>query len=264
MRFKLKINVGKKNYGNALPISYMYEQSAVIYRILSLGDEEYTNWLHENGYNIGSKKFKLFNYSPFLIPSYRVVDDRLFVLSDQMEWYITFLPERSTETFIRGVFSDRVFQIGDKKSKVQCKVLNVEALPSPTYSSQMTFETLSPICLTRLEANGKTTYISPGDPSAKDIMLYSLTEKYRIIKGVPFSGDLSSCAFELLNTPKPKLATFKIGTPMETRVKGYHCKFKISLPKELMEIMYESGVGSKGSQGFGMVRVCNKTINRNE
>lgn len=264
MRFKLNINIDKEKYGNILPINYMYEQSAVVYRILSLGNEEYTNWLHENGYSTGGKKFKLFNYSPFVVSSYQVVDDRLFVLNDQMEWYITFLPERSTETFIRGVFSDRVFQIGDKKSKIQCKVANIEAFSPPVYSSQMMFETLSPMCLARLETNGKTIYVSPDDPSAKDMILYSLTEKYRIIKGIPFPGDLSSYAFELLNTPKPKLATFKIGTPMETKVKGYHCKFKISLPKELMEILYESGAGSKGSQGFGMVKVYNKTINNNE
>lgn len=257
MRFKLKLYIDKEKCGNILPISYMYEQSAVIYRVLSLGDEEYANWLHENGYSEGNKVFKLFNYSPFIISSYRIIDDRLLAMSDEMEWYITFLPERSTETFIRGVFSDRVFQIGDKKSKIQCKVLNIEALPSLEYSSQMAFETLSPMCLSRLEANGKTTYVSPDDPSAKDIILYSLTEKYRIIKGVPFPGDLSFYAFELLNTPKPKLATFKIGTPMETKVKGYHCKFKISLPKELMEILYESGAGSKGSQGFGMVKAIN-------
>ncbi|MDL2222350.1 CRISPR-associated endoribonuclease Cas6 [Parabacteroides sp. OttesenSCG-928-N08] len=257
MRFKLNIEVHKDKQGNILPISYMYEQSAVIYRILSLGDKEYTNWLHENGYNEGGKTFKLFNFSPFIISSYQIVDDRLLVLSDQIEWYITFLPEQSTESFIRGVFSDRVFQIGDKKSKIQCKVINIEALPPPKYNSEMIFKTLSPICLSRLESNGRSTYLSPDDPSAKEMILYSLTEKYRIIKGNAFPGDLSSYTFELLNTPKPKLATFKMGTPMETRVKGYHCEFKINLPKELMEIMYESGIGSKGSQGFGMVKLIN-------
>lgn len=254
MRFKLSLFVEKEVCGNILPINYMYEQSSVIYRIFSSGDKEYTDWLHENGYREGNKTFKLFNFSPFIIPSYRVIGDRLLVLSDQIEWYLTFLPDRSTETFIRGVFSDRVFQIGDKKSKIQCKVNNIEALPAPAYSSQMVFETMSPMCLARPDENGRTTYISPDDPMAKEMILYSLMEKYRIIKGVPFQGDLSDYDFCILSQPKAKLITIKADTSMETRVKGYHCKFKVKLPKELMEILYESGAGSKGSQGFGLVK----------
>jgi CRISPR-associated endoribonuclease Cas6 len=32
------------------------------------------------------------------------------------------------------------------------------------------------------------------------------------------------------------------------------CKFKIKLPEELMRVMYEGGIGEKGSLGFGMAR----------
>jgi CRISPR-associated endoribonuclease Cas6 len=33
-------------------------------------------------------------------------------------------------------------------------------------------------------------------------------------------------------------------------------RFSIRLPEELMKMLYETGVGEKGSMGFGMVEFC--------
>ena len=39
MRFKLILEVNKREFGNLLPINYQYEQSGAIYKILSKADE---------------------------------------------------------------------------------------------------------------------------------------------------------------------------------------------------------------------------------
>jgi len=260
VRFKLTLNIDKQAFGNILPINYQYEQSACIYRILFSGDKEYASWLHNNGFQTDNKQFKFFNYSPFIISSYERIDNRLLIYSDTVEWYITFLPDKSTESFIRGIFTDRVFQIGDKKSKVQFKVQSIEALPPVTYRPEMTFQTLSPICIARKEESGRTTYLPPTDPYAKQSILYSLMEKYKIYYNKPYAGDITAYDFKVLNQPKEKLITIKAGTPDEIKVKGYNCLFKINLPEELMSVLYETGIGIKGSQGFGMVNV-NRTPN---
>ena len=41
----------------------------------------------------------------------------------------------------------------------------------------------------------------------------------------------------------------------ETKVRGFMCKLEIEAPIELMQLMYEGGVGSMNSQGFGCLRV---------
>ena len=254
MKFKLKLYLEKSVFGNILPINYQYELSAVIYRILSSGDNEYALWLHDNGFLKELKQFKFFTYSPLLIRSFKQIDDRLSIYNDVVEWYITFLPDKSTETFIRGIFTDRIFQLGDKKSKVQFRVQSIEALAPIKYQPEMTFQSLSPICIVRREENGGNTYLLPTDPDAAGTILYSLKEKYHVWHKKPFAGDLSDYYFEVLDHPKPKLITIKIGTPEESKVKGYNCRFKIRLPEELMELLFETGIGSKGSQGFGMVK----------
>ena len=67
MEFKITLNINRI-HGDLLPFNYQYEQSAVIYRILAQADTQYSSWLHENGYQLnGSKRFKLFCYSPFIL-----------------------------------------------------------------------------------------------------------------------------------------------------------------------------------------------------
>lgn len=258
MRFKLTLHIEKSAFGNILPIDYQYAQSALIYRILSFGDAKYTNWLHDNGFIQDRKQFKFFNYSPLLIQSYKRVADRLLILNDTVEWFLTFLPERSTEAFVRGVFADRIFQLGDKQSCVQFRVLSVEALPPTACQPEMTFKALSPMCIIRREEDGRNSYLPPTDPDAARIILYSLKEKYKFWHGHSFEGDLSQYDFQVLDEPKAKLITIKAGTREESKVKGYHCRFKMRLPEELMELMVSTGIGSKGSQGFGMVGIHNK------
>ena len=129
MRFKLILEVNKRAFGGMLPINYQYEQSAAIYKILSGADEAYASWLHDNGFRLESgKTFKLFVYSRFKIENFRILRDteRLQIFSDTVEWQVGFLPEKSTEKFIQGVFQDQVFEIGDTKSVVQFIVRSVE------------------------------------------------------------------------------------------------------------------------------------------
>ena len=60
MRFKLTLKINREKYGDTLPLSYQYEASSAIYRILSKADKEYSTWLHDNGFNLEpKKKFKL-------------------------------------------------------------------------------------------------------------------------------------------------------------------------------------------------------------
>lgn len=254
MRCKLILRVEKQAFGNILPINYQYEQSAVIYRVLASGNENYAQWLHSNGFALDKKQFRLFNFSPLVIASRKQMGDRILIFSDTVEWYITFLPDKSTENFIKGIFTDRIFQLGDRQSKVQFQVQSVEALPPMRFESEMSFKTISPMVISRKEENGRIAYLSPLDPYVEDSVLYSLTEKYKAFYDSPFTEDISAYKFTLLNTPKEKLITIKAGTPEETKVKGYKCSFKICLPEILMKIMYETGIGSKGSQGFGMIK----------
>jgi CRISPR-associated endoribonuclease Cas6 len=137
---------------------------------------------------------------------------------------------------------------------VRFAVQHVEALPTLTYREEsITFETISPVCISTKDDQMVTKYLSPVDEKARGNIILGLMHKYEAFYRKKYEGVINY-DFKILNEPKPVLTKIKAGTPEETKVKGYMCKFKIKLPKELMRVMYEGGIGEKGSLGFGMAR----------
>lgn len=262
MKFKLTLKIDRK-HGDLLPFNYQYEQSAVIYRILAQADTQYASWLHENGYQLnGSKRFKLFCYSPFIFEKVRPLPKEgcLNIIGERTTWYISFIPEKSTLEFFIGIFAHQSFTIGNKEHRVSFGVAGVEAMPMPPLSEDMTFQALSPICVKQHE-DGKTVYLSPDNPKFAAGILKGLKARYESIHGQPFDMNDNAFAFELTgNKVKAKLITIKANTPYESRVRGYLCSFRMKAPLELMKIACEGGIGEQCSQGFGFIEIKKETI----
>lgn len=257
MRFKLSLNINKAAFGDKIPLNYAYEQSALIYRVISKSDSLFSEWLHENGFKSENKRFKLFTFSRFHIPQYRIEGDCIRIMSDTIEWYISFLPERTTQEFIQGLFQNHTFELGTRKANVQFNVREISVVPPPTFENTMSFKTLSPICISLKNDDGKVDYLSPEHPKATSLIRQNLLSKYHAFYGEQFAQDFDF-DFKVLNTPKSVLVTIKSGTPQQTRVRGFMCKFRMTAPHELMKIAYDAGVGEKGSIGFGMVKEIDK------
>ena len=254
MRFKLTLQILPDTLGRELPINYQYELSAAIYRILSCSDKDYSLWLHENGFIAGGKRFKLFTFSNLIVSQYSIHKERqrLIIKSDTVEWYISFLPEKSTQQFIEGVFRQQSFHIADKISGVEFLVREVQVMPPLDYLKEMYFQTLSPVCVSKRRDDGKSDYLSPTDSSYVSGLVTGLLARYEAYYGKEYEGEVC-CDFQVLNEPKPVLIKIKEGTPQQTFVKGFRYNFKVNLPEVLMSIGYESGWGEKGAIGFGMI-----------
>lgn len=258
MRFKVTLSVNQHIFGRRIPLNYQYELSAVIYHILASGNESYAEWLHENGFQLeNGKTFKLFTFSRLKPENFRILrqSNQVELLSGKVEWQIGFQPEKSTQRFIEGLFQKRVFEVGNRQSVVQFQVENIEMMSPPDYSDTMTFETLSPISVSKRLEDGRDYYPQNGEEFGKadwvrDRLLQNLLDKYEAIEGKSYEGD-SFLDMMTLSEPKSSLVTIKAGTPQETKVRGFMCKLAIHCPTELMRIAYESGLGEGNSQGFG-------------
>lgn len=225
---------------------------------MASGNDTYAAWLHENGFQLeNGKAFKLFTFSRLKPEKYKVLRqlNQIVLQSDNIEWQISFLPEKSTQRFIEGLFQNQIFEVGNKESVVQFQVESIQMLPSPEFTDAMTFEALSPITVSQRLEDGRDYY--PRDAKefskerwVKDRLLQNLLDKYEAFYGKPYEGDLF---FDMMTLTEPKsaLVTLKAGTPQETKVRGFLCKIALHCPAELMRIAYESGLGEGNSQGFG-------------
>ncbi|MCM1531200.1 MAG: CRISPR-associated endoribonuclease Cas6 [Bacteroides sp.] len=254
MRFVLKLQLDPEDKHRALPLNYQYELSAAIYRILALGDEKYATWLHENGFEADNKRFKLFTFSNLRVPRYEVDKElgRLHILSDEVYWQMGFLPDKSTKEFIKGVFNHQVFSVGDRVSRVEFAVRDIELFPEVSLKETEIFRTLSPVVVSLRNESGKQVYLSPEHPDYLNGILIGLKARYKAYYGEDYKGS-EACGFRLLDRPRSALVKIKADTPQQTYVRGFRYKCELSLPEPLMRIAYECGLGEKGSIGFGMI-----------
>lgn len=262
MRFQISLCAVNSRFGKRLPLNYQYELSAATYHILASANEEFAEWLHENGFQMeNGKQFKLFTFSRLKPAEFRILrqSNQLELLSDRVEWQITFLPERSTQKFVEGLFQKRVFEVGNRQSVVQFQVDSIEMLPSPEFTDTMTFEAISPITVSQKLEDGRDAYPQTAEefskaPWVRERLLQNLLDKYEAFYGTPYEGERF---FDMMTLTEPKsaLVTIKAGTPQETKVRGFLCRLALHCPAELMRIAYESGLGEGNSQGFGCLGV---------
>lgn len=259
MRFRISLEV--LGHGNpTIPINYQYETSAWIYHTIAKGNREYASWLHRNGFADGNKQFRLFTFSRLLIADKRVIADRIHIQSGVISVVLSFLPEKSTEEFIRGVFANQHFVLGDSRSRVELRVSSVELIPDPAFTDTMVFEAMSPIVLSVRGSNGAPHYTAPSEVGTASRLQHNLLRKYKVFYGGSFVGT-HALGFELLSLPRKHGITIKAGTAEQTRVIGYAYRFKIKLAPELLRVGYSSGFGEKNSMGFGCVEVANEKSN---
>jgi len=247
-------------FGNRLPINYQYELSAWIYRIIEQGDLQYAEWLHQNGFSENHRNFKLFVFSNLYSQGIRFEKDRLIFRSDNASFYLSLLPEKSTEAFIKGIFKEQEFFLGDKVSKVQFSVQQIELAHPPDFTKSFVFKTLSPVVVTVGQENSRyPRYVNPEENNYGQLIFNNLTEKYKSFHQKPFAGD-TNFKFELLSPPRSKLIRIKAGTSEETQVRGYVFTFRLAADSELLKIMYDAGFGEKNAQGFGCVEHNEKRL----
>ncbi len=261
MRLRLCLTVDRQLC--ILPINYMYFLSAWIYKTIYASDSAFCEWLHEQGYGYENKRFKLFTFSRlFIRPKWRRDGDRLKIYSGRAELQLSFYVEKAVEHFIIGLFQNQHFTIGDRKSKAGFTVQTVERLPEPAFGEEMTFNCLSPICISRTVENREyAEYLGPDAEGYTAYFFDNLLYKYLAAQLLDGSIDelrekmqaKQPMRLTVLDTPKSHLEKIKAGKSEQTFVRGYTYQFCISAPRELLAFGYDAGFGEKNSMGFGFV-----------
>jgi CRISPR-associated endoribonuclease Cas6 len=255
VRFKLTLEIA----GNCrlLPINYQYEQSAWIYHTIHYGNPEFATWLHEQGYLDGKKQFKLFTFSPIHPQQYKIKGDRIELCTPEAFTYISFYTPEAAEPFIMGLFRNQQFTLGDTRSQVTFRITSVEKMPEPAWGRVARFRTLSPVVISRQNADdAQAQYLSPEDEGYDQLFIKHLLSKWRVVPGQTLP--ISNIAFKLCSTPRSKLLKIKAGTTQQTQVRGFLFDFEMEAPAELLSLGYSASFGEKGSVGFGCCKVVEK------
>lgn len=259
MRIKLKLELVNP-MENLLPINYQYAVSSWIYKTLQRGNENFATRLHEQGYRKDQKIYRLFLFSNLWIKEKKIIDDRIQILSPRMGLVVSFLPLEIPSHFIRGLFQDTRFRIGDRKSQVPLVVKDIQILEEPEFQETMHYRCSSPIVVSTFdpEVSKHPQYLSPEDEGYQEILMQNINRKYQALceamrkEPEVLVGDFS---WKMESQPKRKLVTIKSGTPRATKIRGYQYAFSFTAPVALQRTAYYAGFGEKNAQGFGCCEV---------
>lgn len=250
MRLKLTLH-HKPNA--VLSLNYAYALQALIYKVLERADPRFSHWLHERGYEVSGRNFKLFTFSelrglPFFIDK---AAKTIKYQGNTLTWYVSFCVDEGVEAFISGLFKNQTLGIMTPEGRIDCTVEGVEMQTLPNFEETMRYRALTPICLTEQSENDKyPQFRSPLDSTFEQLLFNNLEYKTKAAFGS--SPTPSVLGFKLLSEPRMKgLLTYKRHLAKPIKTIGYTFDFELTAPVEWQMLGYNAGFGGKNSSGFG-------------
>lgn len=235
---RLKLNFDLEN--EILPIQY--RKSVMSFIKLSL--LEYNEQFFRRYYNDKDTIIKPYTFAMFF-SNPKFEDDKIIVEDKRIELNIS-IADYETSIILYNSFNhqkNKKFSL-DKNSWT-LKNINM-ALDKKIETTEITIKFMSPLVV-RSHIEKKDYYYSYGDEKFKEILKVNIKQQLKI----------TNLPIELVDkfniTPiKPKKVIVKF---YEKKIETSTGIFKISGDKQLLKYLYDAGIGSKRSSGFGMFQI---------
>ncbi len=223
----IRLQYGGKPF--QVPIHYNLLIQAYVYRIMG----DYAPFVHDVGFRRGKNQFKLFVFSR-LFGNFRREGSRLHY-TPPITLYLATPIEEIGRAMIEGAAGDGVIE--------GLFLERMEVITPDVSSNEMQLKTLSPIAV-RVKDGNRHVYLSPGDERFVSLVMKNLKDKYEIVSGSPYRGEI-----HIRFTRWRKRIIYFKGVPVE----AYDSTVFIRASQDMIGIAMETGMGSRNSQGFGMV-----------
>ncbi len=258
MRLLLKLNA--RHADSLLPINYQYQLSSAIYKLLKFGSEEFAQFLHDRGYPLNGRAYKLFTFA-MKFERFKIENDKIRLISPAAHLFVTSpLIDDFIKNFVIGTFEKQILEIISPLATTEFFIRQIETLPEPNFNDEMKFILLSPLVLsTKKEFNGalKQYYLRANDTAdINRVLTNNLINKYAIVYNSKLKIDELNLTWDdtyLRTHPRTtKKITIDENGESPIDVIGLQAPFTITGDQRLIKLGYECGFGEKNSMGFGM------------
>lgn len=239
MQLTIRHSVGR---GLTLPINYQYVLQSVIFHHLQQ-EVEYSGFIHNEGFGKGKRKFKLFTFGP-ICGKYRI-EEKTIVFFDEISWEV-----RSTEPNFLRLLQESVRENGVVYGSQRYTEVETVLENKTVECGNVCIRMLSPICIyaTNQESR-KTVYFPPESEEFLSRVNENFKRKYRAYTGVDAESDI---LLEALSVDKRDKCVTKYKGFYITAWKG---RYRLKGERKYLDFLYQTGLGGKNSQGFGMFEI---------
>ena len=229
-----------------LPLSYHHVIQGLIYNLLKQ-NPEHSVFLHNTGYGDNSRRYKLFCFSQ--LNGHYTIEKKTIIFDD----IITLEIRSPIDEFITII--KEALLLASPSNPININNQSVEIIDLSTTNNvidknKATIVMNTPLCLNNtIIKDGKryTKYYNPLDNEFKDLIYKNSIKKYQSINNKNIVS-----LFSL--TPNSISAKDKYVTKFKDKIyiTAWKGTFSIEGPTDLINFLYNTGLGSKNSQGFGM------------
>lgn len=242
---RLTITFKAKNGGLRLPINHQEVIQGFVYR--SLENTEFATFLHDNGFTYEKRSYKLFTFSR-LNGKYSIRrDDNTIYFSDKVMLSISSVVHDFTSDLSnKFLLSDDLYIAGQPivVEEVTTKVIK------DTGKTNYRIKMLSPITVYSTYENAygaqKTEFYTPDDPLFSEMIEQNFIKKYTAYHETAPQQPISIRPYKVSERNKV-VAKYK-----NLYITGWTGLYDFTGPFEAIQFLYDSGLGAKNSQGFGM------------
>lgn len=248
MRLRIEF-VSKSNI--ILPVGYTKYVQALIYNIFS---QKVRNFVHEEGYR-SDRKFSLFCFSWILEEAKYFEKMKIFDFGQKISFYISSPVDDLIEDLINGLVKNDKFRIGENEIYLSVVTAIQKIFETP--------ESIDIVALTPIEVhrtfmeNGrnKTQYYSPFDKEFKELININIRDKWQAFYNEPLSEEIEITPLfggEKAEKKYKRVVYYGFGDKKYI-VEGWKGKYNLKGNPKVLSFVYDAGLGSKNSQGFGFI-----------
>ncbi len=226
-----------------LPLAHKHAVVGLLYHMLT-SCPDYAALLHDRGYPVGGKQFKLFTFSDLSGPY--EIQGKQILFPDKLRLTVRSPDPILIRTLLRAAAQNRSYLLCGNPLTLE----DFRVTDTPITVDTLRIRTRSPITVHITTPEGKTRYFSPEEPEFYEAISENAKAKLRAVSGMPED-------FCLTLTPEGPV-TRLVTTYKGIYITGWRGTFRLSGPAPVLEFLYNTGLGDRNSQGFGMFDILRR------
>jgi len=229
-----------------LSFHYNYNLQSFIYN--SITDKKLSNFLHNEGFKFNKRVYKLFVFSK-IYPKPKIFNNSKFSFGKEIFFYLSSVLDDFLINISNSFIKKNFFKLEDNILFLK----SIEVIKIPNFNKDKNIiYFLSPITVYST-VNKKTYFYNPNESRFFELVRENLLKKYKAYYEYKHKiNQIGNFDFkmELLDFDAKK--DKKVIVYKGNYITSYEGVYKISAQKEILEFAWNTGLGSKNSQGFGM------------
>jgi CRISPR-associated endoribonuclease Cas6 len=205
--------------------------------------------LHDRGFPVGKRKFKLFTFSRIL--GEYSIDKRKGLIAFSSPFSL--VVSSAMKDFIEEVAQELIRKESARIASENVFFNSVEVSSLDIDKEKLKIKMLSPVTiystLSHADGRKKTYYYSPFEDEFSRLISENARKKFKAFYKKEPRGEIKVTPLKV-NSGNQKIMSYK-----ETIIKGWTGIYELSGDRELMKLAYDAGLGGKNSQGFGCFEV---------